>query len=271
MRILANIVRISYYLRFKNKNKNIMNSSQNKKLNLFLSFLFFFVVLSLVGCVDLSGGRASVRKTLPQSAQLAMDDSTKQSAKKTLKMGNAQPYNGEVHTMLGGLGLFSTGMRTLSNTVVDECHISAPSDMWYNAGNVSRKIIRYYQTHKTHRPIILVGHSLGANEQIKVARNLDKVGIPVDLLVTVDAVSQTIVPPNVRYAMNFYKPSFVPMFSGLRLKAVDPENTRIDNINVTTIEGMEVNHFTIDKDPIVQAMIMKEVKKVLSNADKANG
>jgi hypothetical protein len=173
--------------------------------------------------------------------------------------------------MLGGLGLFSTGMRLLSDTVVEECNVPAPSDMWYNAGHVTRKIVTYYQQHNPHRPIILVGHSLGANEQIKVARNLNKLGIPVDLLVTVDAVSQTIVPSNVRYAMNFYKPGYVPMFSGLKLKAVDPQKTRIDNINVTTLKGITVNHFTIDKDPIVQAMIMKEVKKVLSNANKANG
>lgn len=249
-----------------------MNSVQNRKLNFFISFLLSLVILSLAGCVDLSGGRASVKKPIPKySSQPTMDQSKKQSTKKTVMTGKSQPYKGEVHTMLGGLGLFSTGMRTLSDTVEDECNISAPSDMWYNAGNVTRKIVSYYQTHKVHRPIILVGHSLGANEQIKVARNLNKVGIPVDLLVTVDAVSQTIVPPNVKYAMNFYKPSFVPMFSGLRLKAVDPEKTRIDNINVTTVKGIKVNHFTIDKDPIVQAMIMKEVKKVLSNANKANG
>lgn len=237
---------------------------QNKKL----SFFFLLIAMSMSGCVDLSGGRASVKKPIPKTAQHVVS----QSIKKTGKVDNkSNQYRGEVHTMLGGLGLFSTGMRTLSGTIVEECKIPAPSDMWYNAGNVTRSIEAYYQNHKNHRPIILVGHSLGANEQIKVARNLNKVGIPVDLLVTVDAVSQSIVPPNVKHAMNFYKPGYVPMFSGLKLKAVDPGKTHIDNVNVTTIKGIEVNHFTIDKDPIVQAMIMNEVKKVLSNANKANG
>lgn len=249
-----------------------MNSSQTKKLNLYIFFLFFLVTMSLVGCVDLSGGRVSVKKPIPSSAHSAIYQSNNLAAKKKItKSVSSKIYNGEVHTMLGGLGLFSTGMRTLSDTVEEECNLSAPSDMWYNAGNVTRDIVVYYQTHKVHRPIILVGHSLGANEQIKVARNLNKLGIPVDLLVTVDAVSQTIVPPNVKHAMNFYKSGFVPMFSGLRLRAVDPEKTLIDNINVAALEGVKVNHFTIDKDPIVQAMIMKEVKKVLTNANKANG
>jgi hypothetical protein len=253
-------------------NKNKMKFFQNRQFSFFVSLLVLFIAMNMAGCVDLSGGRASARKYIPMSTESKTHKSTtQQNDPKAVKMTQSQPYHGEVHTMLGGLGLFSTGMRTLSNTVVDECNVPAPSDMWYNAGNVTRSIKAYYRKNTKNSHIILVGHSLGANEQIKVARNLDKVGIPVDLLVTVDAVSQTIVPPNVKYAMNFYKPSFVPMFSGLRLKAVDPEQTRIDNINVSTIRGITVNHFTIDKDPVVQAMIMKEVKKVLSNASKANG
>lgn len=248
-----------------------MNASPIRTLNFCILFLFSLMTLSLIGCVDLSGGRASVKKPIPNAATPTINQSMTHHKENGSKTRHSKLYHGEVHTMLGGLGLFSTGMRTLSATVVDECKIPAPSDMWYNAGNVTREIISYYQTHQEHRPIILVGHSLGANEQIKVARNLNKAGIPVALLVTVDAVSQTIVPPNVHYAMNFYKPSFVPMFSGLKLRAVDPEKTHIDNINVTTIKGIEVNHFTIDKDPIVQAMIMNEVKKVVSHANKANG
>ena len=243
------------------KKKNKMNLLQNRKFNCSLSVLFLSIIMGATGCVDLSGGRASAKKPIPKNAQLAYH-----SENKIVKSSTSQRYHGEVHTMLGGLGLFSTGMRTLSNTVEEECQAAAPSDMWYNAGHVTRKIVTYYRTHKKHRPIILVGHSLGANEQIKVARNLNKLGIPVDLLITVDAVSVTIVPPNVKHVINFYKPSFVPMFSGLRLRAVDPEKTQVDNINVVTIKGISVNHFTIDKDPIVQAMMMEEIKKVLSNA-----
>ncbi|MGL5743107.1 MAG: hypothetical protein ACRCXC_11515 [Legionella sp.] len=249
-----------------------MNLFQHQHVKFFTSFLFSLVTLGMTGCFDLSGGRASEKKPIPKIAQRTLHQSPIQKpVKKAVQGSKTQAYRGEVHTMLGGLGVFSTGMRMLSDTVEEECDIAATSDMWYNAGHETRKIVTYYQTNKTPRPMILVGHSLGANEQIKVARNLNKMGIPVDLLVTVDAVSQTIVPPNVKHAMNFYKSGFVPMFSGLRLRAVDPEKTRIDNINVTTIKGIEVNHFTIDKDPIVQAMIMEEVKKVLSNAKNAKG
>lgn len=230
-----------------------MNFIKNQPISFFASLYYLFVLMSLTGCVDLSGAKYHV----------AHKSSLHHVAIK-------QRYHGEVHTMLGGLGVFSTGMKELSSSVEKQYNIPAPSDMWYNAGGVTRTIVTYYYQHQTHRPIILVGHSLGANEQIKVARNLDKLGIPVDLLVTIDAVSQTIVPPNVKHVMNFYKSGYVPMFSGLRVRAVNPGKTRVENINVVELKGVAVNHFTIDKDPVVQAMIMEEVKKVTSNANRAN-
>jgi hypothetical protein len=199
------------------------------------------------GCVDLSGSRSTYTKRYVQ---------------------NTIPQSGEVHTMLGGLGLFSKGMNTVRDSVISLYKIPAYGTIWYNAGHVSRFIINNYYQQKNPRPIILVGHSLGANEQIKVARNLNAAGVPVALLVTVDAVSQTIIPPNVKEALNIYKPGFVPMFSGLKLRAVDPSKTQIYNINVNDIKGVDVNHFTIDKNLVVQEMILKRIKKVIAHGKK---
>ena len=231
----------------------------NRQINFWTTLSCILLMLSMTGCVDLSAAKYRPKKKVAHYNYL--------SDKKITRYKHPKPYRGEVHTMLGGLGVFSTGMKELSSSVVEECNIPAPSSMWYNAGRVSRKVIASY--YKNHRPIILVGHSLGANEQIKVARNLDKVGIPVDLLITVDAVSQTWVPANVKHVMNFYKSGYVPMFSGLRLKAVNPEKTRLDNINVDTLKNVKVNHFTIDKEPVVQAMMMDEIKKVTYDAHRA--
>ncbi|HAU4078767.1 TPA: hypothetical protein F7121_05995 [Legionella pneumophila] len=225
------------------------------------SFLLLLIVSSLTACVDLTGARNTYIKKEKQPA--ISDVPNKKS-----KAQNMSSKKGEVHTMLGGLGIFSKGMYTLRDKVSEKYHITAHSTMWYNAGAVSRYIIDHYYQEKDHKPIILVGHSLGANEQIKVARNLNAADVPVALLVTVDAVSQTIVPPNVKQALNVYKPGFVPMFSGLKLRAVDPQLTKIDNINVDSIKGIKVNHFTIDKDEILQAMIMDKVDKVLVDGNK---
>lgn len=234
-----------------------MNSIRHLSIS-FLRALFLLVLaFSIVACVDLSGTIRTIKKKNAQS-QAAKPQKT---AAQTIKR------DGEVHTMLGGLGVFSTGMYQLHDSVDERFGVVVTSGMWYNAGLVVRDIKKYYYAHNPHRPIILVGHSLGANEQIKVARTLNKAGIPVALLVTVDAVSQTIVPPNVKEALNMYKPGYVPMFSGLKLRAVDPKATRIDNVNVAELKNVTVNHFTIDKHDAVQEIILARIDKVLRNAE----
>lgn len=234
-----------------------MNYFNNQKKQCITSFFLLVLLINVTGCVDLSGTKTPFEKK------------TVQTTVKTTSKRTAHPSTyGEVHTMRGGLGIFSIGMNQLRQAVVDQYKVPASSTMWYNAGNVSRSIVNYHYKHKSQRPVILIGHSLGANEQIKVARNLEKAGIAVDLLVTVDAVSQTIVPANVKYALNIYKPGYVPMFSGLKLRAVNPGTTTIENINVDTLKGVKVNHFIIDKDKIVQAIILDKVEKVLSNANR---
>lgn len=215
------------------------------------TFLLISTLLS-TACVDLSGTGLSAEK------------------KSRISEINKQllEQDGEVHTMRGGLGIFSIGMNQLQTEVTKRFKVPASSSMWYNAGNVSRSIITYHYTHNSQRPVILVGHSLGANEQIKVARNLGKVGIPVALLVTVDAVSPTYVPSNVKYVLNIYKPGFVPMFSGRILNADNPHKTQIENLNVNTLKGIQVNHFTLDKDKQLQARILNRIDKVLKDAKR---
>jgi len=56
----------------------------------------------------------------------------------------------------------------------------------------------------TARPIILIGHSLGAGAAVTIARQLNGSGIPVALLVLLDPVSAEAVPPNVGRAVNLY-------------------------------------------------------------------
>lgn len=246
-------------MQIKNNNKNHMNYSRKQSLYFLPSFLLL-ITFCLTACVDLSGSRGSYRKK-PVSYSAS-------SASKVKQIKSSLRKKGEVHTMRGGLGIFSIGMNQLKELSAKHYDVAAKSTMWYNAGDVSSSIINNYYKHKDHRPIILIGHSLGANEQIKVARNLNVAGIPVDLLVTVDAVSQTIVPPNVKYALNVYKPGYVPMFSGLKLRAVDSQKTVIENVNVDTLKDVSVNHFTIDKDKVVQTMILDKVEKVLINGTK---
>lgn len=178
-------------------------------------------------------------------------------------------YRGEVYTMRGGLGgIFSTGMSDLQKTLQTQYHIQSASTIWFKEDTLSDYIIKHYRSHELQEPIVLIGHSLGANEQIKVARDLGRANIPVALLITVDAVSPIKVSANVKHVINLYKPGYVPMFSGMTLTADNPELTRVDNVNVSKLKGVSVNHFTIDKSDGVQNLMLKNVLAELKKPGK---
>ena len=210
-----------------------------------LSLCMLLTYMLLAGCID-----------------LAVNDGKN----KHVGLNKSAQVNGVVYTMRGGLGgIFSKGMNRLEDTLDNNYRIKASSTVWYKGSALSQSIIQGYKSKKIHGPIVLVGHSLGANEQILVAKRLAKENIPVALLITVDAVAPTAVPPNVQLAINLYKPGYVPMLSGLQLKAMNYKCTRIENINVTTLKNMNVNHFTIDSCKQVQQIMLEHVLAALKN------
>lgn len=215
------------------------------------SICFFSVIITtffLTSCIDLAVNQNRHKQSLVRNKSFA---------------------KGEIYTMRGGLGgVFSKGMNHLEDTLADNYQISASSTVWFKAKGLSDSIIKRYKAHEIHGPIILVGHSLGANDQIGVARFLAKENIPVALLITIDPVLPLRIPANVKQEINIYKPSFVPLFSGMSLKADNPKLTHIENLNVDTLKGMGVNHFTIDKHQYVQKLMVDKILATLKEANR---
>jgi len=215
------------------------------------SICFLSVILTtffLASCIDLAVNQNRHKQTLVKKKSFV---------------------KGEIYTMRGGLGgVFSKGMNHLEDTLADNYQISASSTVWFKAKGLSDSIIKRYKANEIHGPIILVGHSLGANDQIGVARFLAKENIPVALLITIDPVLPLRIPANVKQEINIYKPSFVPLFSGMSLKADNPKLTRIENLNVDTLKGMGVNHFTIDKHQYVQKLMVDKILATLKEANR---
>jgi pimeloyl-ACP methyl ester carboxylesterase len=79
--------------------------------------------------------------------------------------------------------------------------------------------------------IVLFGHSWGASAVVLLARELDRVGIPVMLTVQVDSVAKpwqddSVVPRNVAAAVNFYQPHGIIHGRSL-ITAADASKTQI--------------------------------------------
>jgi hypothetical protein len=83
---------------------------------------------------------------------------------------------------------------------------------------------------KARARIILFGHSWGASAAVTLARDLQRLGVPVLLTVQVDSVAKwhndSVIPANVAEAVNFYQPHGI-IRGQTRITAADPDRTAI--------------------------------------------
>jgi hypothetical protein len=117
-------------------------------------------------------------------------------------------------------------------------------------------------------PVVLIGHSLGADNQIRVDRALNGGGVPVDLLVLIDPDALPHIPPNVRRCVNIFKShrvsDAVPVFRGTRVNP-DRAQTVVKNIDLRLIpvgfDASSITHFNIAQVTGVQDMVLAEIAK----------
>ena len=92
-----------------------------------------------------------------------------------------------------------------------------------------------------NQPVVIFGHSRGAASGLKLARTLQKAGVTVDLLLTLDPVMMDPalnhrVPSNVALAVNYYEKLSSPL-EGVYLTG-NPETTDIENRRVLGRHGV---------------------------------
>ena len=109
-------------------------------------------------------------------------------------------------------------------------------------------------------PIILMGHSAGADATISIARRLEQASVPVALIVNFDPVSPDPVPPNVKQVVNYY----VPAGWGAAVAADKRFKGQLANVN----ENATTNHFSIDKDDGLQRQAIARVMAAIAGNAK---
>lgn len=77
--------------------------------------------------------------------------------------------------------------------------------------------------------VILYGQSFGGAAVVKLARQLDRLGVPVELTVQVDSVGRDdhLIPANVRSAANLYQEDLLTIRGEKHIRALDPARTTI--------------------------------------------
>ena len=91
----------------------------------------------------------------------------------------------EVYLVRGWFGVFSTGMDTVAAQLREKGIKAEAINHWTSGGALD------------DGPLVLVGHSLGANNAIEMARELKEHDIKVDLLIALVPFLQDPVPSNV--------------------------------------------------------------------------
>lgn len=158
-----------------------------------------------------------------------------------------------VYVLRGALGIFSSGMDALAKEMNANGlpAVSKPFDKWraYTAN-----IVRAYEAH--HYPIVLVGHSWGANTILLMAYELEKHNIPVALLVFYDITNSARIPPNVRWVVNYRSSSAI----GAHTKVVGGHGFTgtIDNLT-----RPDLNHVQIDKDESLHRWTIYSIQQAL--------
>jgi hypothetical protein len=155
------------------------------------------------------------------------------------------------YLMRGWFGVFSTGLDTLAEELRSK-GIQAETVGHLAWKSTVSNIIKDHAAGKSG-PLVLVGHSQGANNVIDIARLLQRENIPVDLLVTLAPAGQDPIPGNVVRAINYYNsPGW-----GAPVTADASYRGKLTNINLGGDIG--IYHMAIDKNPRIQAEIERAI------------
>ncbi len=101
--------------------------------------------------------------------------------------------------------------------------------------------------------IVLVGHSLGASAAVSMAEQLQKAGLRVALIVTLDPVVKTVVPNNVRLLRNFYLSSGV----GTKVERGGHFHGMLQNVDLGG--NADLGHVSLTTAPAIQKQIMRDI------------
>jgi thioesterase domain-containing protein len=163
---------------------------------------------------------------------------------------------GEVYLLRGFADVFSRGLDEMG-AELNALGVSAHVQGHLGWRGVARRIIA--DTKQNGRmPVVLVGHSLGANAVISIAERLAKEGIAVDYMATFAATAPDPVPGNVRRAVNYY---FATNGWGEPLVPGPGFSGSLRNRDFSNSET--IGHFNIDKQRPLQAEVVRDVLRTL--------
>lgn len=188
---------------------------------------------------------------MPASAQdtASIERSAKSSPKRTAQSSGAA----HVYLLRGLLNVFSLGMDDLASKIQARgisASVHNHSEWQTLADDISAK----YRA-GNRAPIILVGHSLGADAVMFMGEYLGKKGVPVALIVPFDGTGSFAASSNVARVMNLTQRDYAHMRRGPGFRG------ELQNIDMSGQPG--IDHVNIDKSARLHAMVLSKIQSVV--------
>ena len=152
-----------------------------------------------------------------------------------------------VYLLRGLMNIFSLGMDTLGEEL-ERRGIYATVDNYAGWQTLADQAASKYRS-GTEGPIILIGHSLGADAVMEMAAYLGHRGIPVALVVPFDCTGSYSASPNVARVLNLTKHYYMSRGPGFHGSL----------INVDLSSSGNIDHLNIDKSARLHARVIAEV------------
>lgn len=171
----------------------------------------------------------------------------------------ARGGSGHVYLLRGLLNVFSLGMDDLA-AKLQARGVAATVHNHAEWQSLADEIAAKYKAGK-HGPIVLIGHSLGADAVMIQAEYLGKKGVPVALVVPFDGTGSYAASPNVSRVMNLTQRDYAYMRRGNGFRG------QLQNIDVS--KDSSIDHINIDKSARLHNMVVASVLGVLGRGGGA--
>ena len=169
---------------------------------------------------------------------------------------------GHVYLLRGLTTIYSFGIDQLA-AKINHRGVTASVYGLSESGSIASDIVRKYKSGEDRGPIMLLGHSSGADTAIAIAQRLKEAGVPVALAFGFDPTRiADAVPANVELFINLYQGGNI--IGGGEVQPGPDFRGRL--IDVDLREHTEIVHITLDKTPAVQDAVADKITAVAAYA-----
>lgn len=211
-----------------------------------------------LGCFTAAAQPAAAPEQPAVRSIIAAPAAKKASVKHTKSSSRKSSAKNSVHVYLlrGLLNVFSLGMDELADKI-KAAGIAASVHNHTEWEELAGQITANYKA-GNHAPIILIGHSLGADAVMYMGGYLGKRGIPVALIVPFDGTQSMAASANVARVMNITQRDYAYMRRGSGFHG------ELSNVDVS---AQGVDHLSIDKSPRLHAMVLSKILAIVKRGE----